>query len=450
MSSRVAAAGDRAMSGVLDFPVKPEARAYVEAFVWPPGEPQWLARHREQSLARFAELGLPSRRGEAWRYIDLAPLAESPMPPQRHAAPAIGARGLLDGLGEARYRLVLLDGRFAPELSSIGDLPAGVRLCSTTAAIADRPDLLRPLIEAPPGPARPFALLDAVFFADGFVLELAPGAVIEPPVEIVHLACAEARGSLHTKSFVILGKESRASLCEIFRGEGAYWRNDVVEVALGPGAALDRALVVEEGEAAIHLGESVARLDTGARLASFVLLAGGRTVRQEASLFCEGEGTRSVLHGAALLSGREEGNIVTTVDHLAPGGETRETVKIVGAGRAHGAFQGRITVRRGAQKVDAQQTSRNLIVGRRAVIDTKPELEILADDVKCSHGAAVGDLDEAALFYLAARGISPQEARRMLIEGFLSEAVALVEQPALRRHLERALARRLARLAGEA
>jgi Fe-S cluster assembly protein SufD len=446
----MAAVGDRVMSGVLDFPLKPEARAYVEAFARTPNEPQWLSRYREQSLARFAELGFPSRRGEAWRYIDLGALAEDPMPPQRQVARAPGARALLDRLGEAPYRLVLLDGRFSPELSRIDDLPAGVRLSSTASAIAEQPELLRPLIEAAPAAARPFALLAAAFFLDGFVLELAPGAALPRPIEIVHLACAEERASLHTKSFVILGENSRASLCEIFLGRGRYWRNDVVDVALAPDAALDRAVVVEEGEEAIHLGDTQARLEAGARFSGFVLIAGGRTARQEASLFCEGEGTRSVINGAALLSGRQEGNIVTAIDHMAPGGETRELVKIVGAGRAHGAFQGRITVRRGAQKVDAQQQSRNLIVGRRAVIDTKPELEILADDVKCSHGAAVGDLDENALFYLAARGIPAEEARRMLIEGFLREVVELVEHPALRRRLEEALGRRLASLEVEA
>jgi Fe-S cluster assembly protein SufD len=146
------------------------------------------------------------------------------------------------------------------------------------------------------------------------------------------------------------------------------------------------------------------------------------------------------------LAGRQEANILTTVDHAAPGGETREVYKGVAAGRAHGAFQGRITVRPGAQKVDAHQLSRNLVLGPRAAIDTKPELEIYADDVKCSHGAAVGDLDEAALFYLRTRGIRGEEARRMLIEAFVREAVELVDSPLLREHLLSRLALRLAML----
>src|SRR5207248_11023709 len=149
----------------------------------------------------------------------------------------------------------------------------------------------------------------------------------------------------------------------------------------------------------------------------------------------EGERPRSELDGAFLLSGSQQANILTMVDHAAPEGETREMFKGVATGSAHGAFQGRITVRPGAQKVDAHQMSRNLVLGPRAAIGTKPELEIFADDVKCSHGAAVGDLDEAALFYLRARGIPSDEARRMLIEAFAREAVELVEQAALREHL---------------
>jgi Fe-S cluster assembly protein SufD len=160
----------------------------------------------------------------------------------------------------------------------------------------------------------------------------------------------------------------------------------------------------------------------------------------------EAEGSRSELAGAFILSGHQQANILTTVEHAAPGGETREMFKGVATGSAHGAFQGRITVQQGAQKVDAHQTSRNLVLGPHAAIDAKPELEIFADDVKCSHGAAVGDLDEAALFYLRARGIPNQEARRLLVEGFLREPLEGIADPVIREHLLRRLSLRLARL----
>jgi Fe-S cluster assembly protein SufD len=444
------------MSAVIDFPVKPEARPYLEAFgrgvsIGDRDEPDWLAGYRKASLARFAELGFPSRRGEAWRYINLRSLEEHPMLPARFERAGVNAatRAQLAeiGLAEATYRLVLVDGRFAPALSALDRLPAGVWFGPTASAIDKRPDLLRSGLETPPlDPARPFTALNAAFFADGFVLDIAPGVTLERPIEILHLALADAGAALHTRSLIVAGEGSRATTLESFGGAGAYWRNDVVELRLAPGAKLARATLVEESAEAVHFAEVLATLGAASRLSSFVLLLGGRTVRHEITVRSEGERSRCDLGGAFLLSGRQEANILTMVDHAAPGGETRESFKGVATGRSHGAFQGRITVRPGAQKVDAHQLSRNLVLSPRAAIDTKPELEIYADDVKCSHGAAVGDLDEAALFYLRARGIPNTEARRILIEAFVWEAVELVDPVPVREHLLSRIAHRLASL----
>jgi Fe-S cluster assembly protein SufD len=438
------------MSAVVDFPVKPEARPYLEAFATDrhKSDPDWLAGYRKRSLARFAELGFPSRRSEAWRYLDLRALEQRPIVPAEHETgvitSAVRAELTEIGLAEPAHRLVLVNGVYAPELSRLDHIPSGVWLGPMAAAIAERPDLVRSGLEAQSD--RPFASLNAAFFADGFVLDVAPGVALERPVEIVHLSASVIDRSLHTRSLVVAGRDSRATIIESFSGRGNYWRNDVVELRLGAGAELARVTLVEEGTDALHFGETLATLDVASQLSSFVLLLGGRTVRHDVTVRSEGEGSHCQLNGAFLLSGRQEANILTAVDHMAPGGATREIFKGVAAGRAHGAFQGRITVRPGAQKVDAHQLSRNLVLGPRAAIDTKPELEIYADDVKCSHGAAVGDLDEAALFYLRARGIPSGEARRMLIEAFAREAVELVEQAALREHLRTRLARRLATL----
>ena len=440
------------MNDVIDFPVKPETRAYLDAFAargWQAREPDWLAGYRRRSVARFAELGFPSRRSESWRYIDLRALEEAPLLPTGSARTVGNAAGRVEldeiGFSGAACRLVLVDGRFAPEFSNIGQLPLGVRFGGMAEAIAERPDLVRPLIEALPlDAARPFAALNAAFFADGFLLEVAPGIALDQPVEIVHLASGETGCSIHTRSLVAMGSGSRAAVFESFAGKARYWRNDLVELRLGPGADFTRVALVEEASEAVHTGEMVVTLGRSSRLASFVLLMGGRTVRHEATVRAEGEATHCGLNGAFLLSDRQEANVVTTVDHSAPGGETREVFKGVAAGHGHGAFQGRITVRPGAQKVDAHQLSRNLVLSPRAAIDTKPELEIFADDVKCSHGAAVGDLDEAALFYLSTRGIDREQARRMLVEAFIREALDLVELTQLREHLQARLGRRLA------
>jgi Fe-S cluster assembly protein SufD len=445
------------MSAIIDFPVKPEARPYLEAFgrgglARGDDEPDWLARYRKASLARFAETGFPSRRSEAWRYIDLRALEERPLLPAANAnggAVTAAGRAMLAEIGitASSCRLVLVDGRYAPELSAMGGLPAGVWFQSMAAGIGERPDLVRGLAEALPFEiAQPFAALNAAFFTDGFVLEIKPGITIERPIEILHLASGATGGSLHTRSVILAGERSRATVIESFAGLGTYWRNDVVELRLAAEAAVSRVALVEESPEALHFSELLAKLGRASRLSSFALLLGGKTVRHEAGVLSEGEGSRCELNGGFLLSGRQEANILTVVDHAAPGGETRETFNGIATGRAHGAFQGRITVRPGAQKVDAHQLSRNLVLSPRAAIDTKPELEIYADDVKCSHGAAVGDLDEAALFYLRARGIPSDEARRMLIEAFVREAVELVDLAALRDHLRSRIARRLASL----
>jgi Fe-S cluster assembly protein SufD len=436
------------MSVVVDFPVKPEARPYLDAFRRPAGEPDWLVSERESGLARFAELGFPSRRGEAWRYLDLGALAERPiLPAPAHPSdPAAHALIAAHGFAAAGWRLVLLDGRFVPELSVLEGLPAGVWLGSIRAALRERPALVRAaLADAPAAadPARAFAVLNTAFFADGFVLDVMPGVALDRPIEILHLASIGNAGALHMRGLVALAAGARADLVESFAGAGEYWRNDIVRMEIGEGAGLTRTTLVEEATAAVHFGETTANLAAGARLADFVLVLDGGTVRREITVQAAGTHTRSALNGAYLVDGRRQTNIVTTFDHRAPGGQTRELIKGVAAGRGHGAFQGRITVRPGAQQVDAHQLSRNLLLGRRAVIDTKPELEIFADDVKCSHGAAVGDLDEAALFYLVSRGIPRSEARQLLIEAFLREAVELIERPAVRDHLLGRLGRRL-------
>ena len=440
------------MSAVVDFPVKPEARPYLDAYGHrPSGEPEWLGAHRRRGLTRFAEQGFPNRRSEAWRYIDLRALEEKPLLPVGVIGDAddtaVRERLVEAAFSEAAYRLVLVDGRYAPELSRVDGLPSGVRLGGTATTIAERPDLVRGAFEASHFDAeRPFTALNAAFFGDGFVLDIAPGIALDRPIEIVHLASSGTEGSLHTRNLVSAGTGSRGSVLETFVGDGRYWRNDVVELRLAAGAEFDRVALVEESADAFHIDELLAVLGPAARLASLVLLLGGRTVRHEATIRSDGERTQCTLHGAFVLSGRQEANIVTTVDHAAPAGETREIFKGVAARRAHGAFQGRITVRPGAQKVDAHQLSQNLLLSPRAAIDTKPELEIYADDVKCSHGAAVGDLDEAALFYMSTRGIRQEEARRILIEAFVREVIEHLDPAPLREHLLSRLARRLAML----
>jgi Fe-S cluster assembly protein SufD len=436
----------QAMSAVVDFPVKPEARPYLDAFAETASEPDWLRRARQVSLSRFAELGFPTRRSENWRYLDLQPLEKHPMLPSIVGQPmGVPPALMFDG---SAARIVLVDGRFAPELSRLA-LPEGIWFGSTHAAIGERPDLVA-AFAIDTGAEHSFASLNAAFFADGFVLEVGHGVVLDAPIEIVHLASGAGDASLHTRSMIEMGAGSRATVVETYAGSGKYWRNDFALWRVEEDAVLTRIALVEETGEATHFEDIDAVLLTErAKLNAFSLLLGGGAVRQEISVAMASVDAECRIDGAFVVSGREEANIVTTIDHQAIGGKTSELIKGVAAGRGHGAFQGKIIVREGAQQTDARQTSRNLILGRRAVIDTKPELEILADDVKCAHGASVGDLDEAALFYLRARGIPTEEARRLLVEGFLREPIEGIADPAIRDHLLRRLSLRLARLESE-
>src|SRR5260370_784556 len=324
------------MNAVVDSPVKPETRPYIDAFERGVGhraeiEPGWLAGSRRRGLARFAETGFPSRKSESWRYLDLQSLVEQPLLP---ADPTPGAnldwarehltRLLLPGKGA---RLVIVDGLAAPELSSL-DLPEGVWFGPTCSMLADREDLFREAVaELPVDAAHPFAALNTAFFADGYILQLAPGIALEDPIEIVHLGSGAAAGSFHTRSLISLGEGSTASILEVYAGEGRYWRNDVVAAHLASNAELARTVVVEEAAEAVHLAQLDATLCAGARFTGFALLLGGRTIRHEANITIAGEGAQCRLDGAFVLSGSDEANIVPPVEHAAPRRPNPEPVK---------------------------------------------------------------------------------------------------------------------------
>jgi len=409
--------------------VKPEVRPYIEGApaLKRAGEPAWLTDHRIAALARFGELGFPTRRDEAWRFTNLRPLQEKVF-----TQPSVGDAARIEPLVGRRYpgaahRIVLVNGRYAPALSQIGDLPQGVWFSGAAAALAKRPDLIEAALDTTDTlGAQPFAALNAALFADGFVLMLDAGVALETPVEIIHWG--EAKGhALHLRNLIQLGAGSRATVIESFAGQGEYWTNAVTRVELGAGAALRDVKVQDEAATAIHFGQVRAELARDARYESFVLTLGARLSRHDSFVKYTGESAACGLFGAYLLRGEQEATNATFVDHAVPRCTTKEVFKGVVDEKAHGVFLGKIAVRPDAQKTDAHQLNKNLLLSPRAAVDTKPELEILADDVKCSHGATVGDLDAEALFYLEARGIPAPEARRMLIEAFAADAIDQIE-----------------------
>ena len=400
-------------------------------------EPSWLLAHRNAAMKRFSEVGFPTRKQEAWRFTDLRPLTAGPILP---AGGGIGlepvelASSFLEGL---THRLVLVNGRFRADLSSLGELPAGVFLSSTAEALKSRPDLLQSAFDtSEENGAQPFASLNAAFFADGFVFAIEPGVVLEKPVEIIHFG--EGGTSHHLRNCIHAGAGARATLIETAAGTGAGWTNAVTTVVAEADAIIRHVKIQNEALEAIHLALTRGAVAKSARYETFLLTLGARLSRQDIHVALAGEAASVAINGAYLLRGEQEATIAPFADHQAPGCQTTEVLRSVIDDRAHGVFLGKMAVRPGADGTDAHQLNKNLLLSPKASADTKPELEIFADEVKCSHGATVGDLDENALFYLQARGIPSEAARAMLVEAFAASVIEGAELgEALTAHLIR-------------
>jgi Fe-S cluster assembly protein SufD len=385
-------------------------------------EPTWLSGRRAAAMARFVELGLPGRRDEAWRFTDLRPLTEARVASSSSDDTGVDPSRLsAHRLPGTAHRIVVANGRVRPDLSAIGELPPGVWLGSVVDTVDLRPDLSHTAFDIGDTiGAQPFASLNAALFADGFVLAIDPGVVLTDPVEVVYVGGSSA---CHLRNIVRLGAGSQATVVETFAGTGATWTNTVTSVEVGDDAKLRHVKVQAEAEAAIHIALTRARLAAASSYDGFFLIAGALLSRQDIQVAMTGMGANLTLNGAWLLRGEQEATVAPAVDHRAPGGQTSELFKGVHADRAHGVFLGSAMVREGADGTNARQLNRNLLTSPTARVDTKPELTIHADEVKCGHGATVGDLDEAALFYLLSRGIEPAMARHMLMEAFAAEVI---------------------------
>jgi Fe-S cluster assembly protein SufD len=402
---------------------------------------------RRNALRRFEKLGLPTRRQEEWRFTNLRPLEKQEFAPSYKAValtPADIAPYLVEGAG---HRIVLVNGLVDLNLSTLASGPDGFLLESAKRIAASKvPNwvIFGSQLFNDDEADRPFTALNLGAAIDGFVFGISRGMVIERPIEVLHIQDAQAPLSVNARNVIMVADGASATIVETFVGKGEYWHNSVSRIRISEGGELRHITIQDHGGEAIHTAAARVALAEKSRYASFNLTTGGRLARQDLYLAMNGADASCAVDGAYLLRGSQEATMATLIDHKAPGCRTREVFKGVVEEQAHGVFQGKIQVRQAAQKTDAHQLNKNLLLGERAIVDTKPELEIYADDVKCSHGATVGDLDEAALFYLRTRGIPESEARDMLVEAFAADAIDLVEDSRLQLHLRRHLDRWLA------
>jgi Fe-S cluster assembly protein SufD len=385
------------------------------------------AARREAGADAFRRLGLPGVRDEAWHYTSLRPFAET-----RFAEPLTsvgdGAALLARAPSLDAPRLVFVDGRFRDDLSVV---PARIAVRVGGPAYGD---LARPERE-------PLAAMNTMLAEDGATIEVAA----ETDAGTLVLASLGTGGSLdrpvafHPRHAVRLGAGARLTLIEVATGEGAYLHNPVFEIAVGEGATLTHLRLQDDSLAAFHLSTLYAEVAARGTYDSFVLTLGARLARIEVHARLAGAGAAAHLNAAQLLADGQHGDFTTVVRHEAPGCISRQTVKNVLTGRARGVFQGKIEVARAAQKTDGYQMNQALLLSPEAEVNSKPQLEIFADDVKCSHGATVGELDPEQLFYLRSRGIAEAEARAILVRAFLAEALDPIAHEAGRAALEAAV-----------
>ena len=433
-------------------PALAPAAAAVPDFGWsefqatrPQGEPRWLAARREQAMARFREMGLPSVRDEEWRQTPLGPLARTRFglaPGDASIAPAALARLGFDGAFSGR-QVVFVNGRFAPALSSI-DPASGLRVESLASVIASDPGLVERHLGALTREGTAFAALNTAFLGDGAVIALAPGAAPAEPVHVLHYSApGERPAAAHPRTLVIAGRASQATIVESYGGEGTYLTNAVTEIVLEDGAHVDHYVLQRESHDAFHLATLAVRQGRDTRFATCAIDMGAAISRQDVAQAFAGEGGECVLAGLFLAGGTQLMDIHTRVDHAVPHCASRQLYKGIVDGKARGVFVGRIRVAKDAQKTDAQQTNKNLLLSRQALVHSVPQLEILADDVKCKHGSTTGQIDPAALFYLRSRGIGEAAARSLLTYAFASDVVQQIRVEPVRAGLATYLRERL-------
>jgi len=412
------------------------------------GTPAWLSELRRAAMADFAERGFPTTRDEDWRYTNLAPLAATPFHTVRSVPPdpVSAERVRRASIGSAAWpRLVFVDGRYAPEHSFGPALPDGARLSSLAAAVIDDDELVaRHLARHARWDADVFAALSTAFVQDGAFLYVPAEVVISAPIELVFLTTRP--GVLaQPRILVVAGPHSRFTVVErhVGLGDAACFVNAVTEIAVAPGASVDHYVQQEQGASTFHLATIHADLERDSAFATCEATFGARLARTTSTVRFGGEGGRASLAGLYVTSGRQHVDHHVTVDHAVPRCTSRQLFKGVLDGSARAVFDGRVIVRPDAQKTDAAQTNKHLLLSDGVEVDSKPRLEIFADDVKCTHGAAEGQLAPEAIFYLKSKGIDELAARRLLTLGFVREVIDRVTVESIRSYLDRALEARL-------
>jgi Fe-S cluster assembly protein SufD len=401
--------------------------------------PGWLRGWRDRAFARFWELGFPTTHHEDWRFTNVSAIANGVFtrPGPEALCPSDLQPFRLEG---AVCELTFVNGIFVPALSHFRGLPKGV--IAGGLASAPQSDMEEALTRDRDFQEDAFTALNLAFLEDGAYIFVPRGVVLEQPIHILYVATAASAAMAHPRNLMVFGEQSQAAVIEdyVSRGDAPFLTNAVTELAAGDNATIEHYMVERESREAYNVSTLNIRQGRTANVASHAVLLGGRLVRNNVHPRLSGEGGECLINGLFVAAGRQHMDNYMKVEHEAPHCGSRQFYNGILDGHSRGVFHGRIIVHKGAQKTDAKQTNRNLLLSDDAQIDTKPQLEIYADDVKCTHGATIGQLDDTALFYLRSRGVPEDQARRMLLFAFAHESLGRMKSAVVRAWLEGSIA----------
>jgi Fe-S cluster assembly protein SufD len=402
----------------------------------------WLAAHRQSAFDQFQEAGFPTRRHENWKYTDVSRITKTGFVSADASHNIIQAADLdkLKFNAENSHELVFINGQFSAEHSNIGSLPDSVELGSLRDALANTPELLEPsLNQCLDSNNHVFAALNTAFFNDGAFIYVPDNIVIEDPIVIYFVSTStESKLATAPRNLIVLGKNSQANVIESFHGlEGVVgFTNTITEIETAEGAILEHYKVQQENTDSFHIGGTHLKQHRNSRVESHSISLGGAIVRNDIVTELADEGAEIILNGLYMGNGSQHVDNHTLVNHSKPHTQSEENYRGVLDGRARGVFNGKVIVHKDAQKISAAQSNANLLLSDHAEIDTKPELEIYADDVRCSHGATIGQLDKNMLFYLRSRGLDEETAKSLLTFAFADEVISRIKFAPVREQLE--------------
>jgi len=407
--------------------------------------PSWLCEFRKRAMDRFSELGVPTKRIEDWRFTNVAALATRPY--QNVQSVSLGsdaAKGLLDSakLDDEFHRLVFVNGHFVSQWSTQHELPAGVVIENLATSIRENNVNVEDRLAIDVGGEdAAFVALNAAFVNDGASIDIPDGITVDRPIHLVFLSVESGATVCHPRNLIRLGKGSRAAVIESYygrEGEG-YFTNAVTQVEVAESANFDHYKLQHEQTDSLHIALTHVDQKDSSEFRSHYFSFGSLLARNELNCMLDGEYIVATLNGLYMPTGKQLMDCRTRIDHAKPNCNTYELYKGILDDHAKGVFNGKIFVHQDAQKTDAKQSNQALLLSDDAVVNTKPQLEIYADDVRCTHGATIGELDEQALYYLRSRGVTLPLARKMLIFAFANDVVQGVEVPAVRQRLENIL-----------